>query len=69
MVLLYENSLKIQLMIDLHAHLVKTEVIGLLGGFYDEAKQELRVEISLSCDSVSTGIQVVPFMYSLILIV
>lgn len=56
-------------MIDLHAHLVKTEVIGLLGGFYDEAKQELRVEISLPCDSVSTGIQVAPFMFPLTLIV
>jgi len=45
------------LMMDFHAHLVHTEVIGLLGGRYDPEARQLWVETVFPCNSLSTGIQ------------
>ncbi|KAG0241761.1 Myb-like, SWIRM and MPN domains 1 [Actinomortierella wolfii] len=42
---------------DFHAHLAHTEVIGLLGGIYNEVAKELRIESVFPCKSLSTGLQ------------
>ena len=43
---------------DFHAHLCETEVIGLLGGSYDDISMTLYIEDIFPCKSVSSGIQV-----------
>ncbi|CAN8004495.1 unnamed protein product [Ixodes hexagonus] len=45
------------LQMDIHSHLVETEVIGLLGGYYDDHKSRLVVSAAEPCDSVSTGLE------------
>ena len=45
------------LTMDVHAHLSKTEVIGLLGGEYSEERGVLHVTMAEPCDSISTGMQ------------
>ncbi|KAI9325908.1 SWIRM domain-containing protein [Zopfochytrium polystomum] len=45
------------IVMDFHAHLAETEIIGLLGGTYDAESRLLRVEDVFPCKSVSTGIQ------------
>ena len=42
---------------DVHAHMSKTEVIGLLGGEYSESEARLLVTMAVPCDSLSTGMQ------------
>ena len=42
---------------DTHAHLAKTEVIGLLGGHYDGELGELVIMTAEPCDSLSTSMQ------------
>ncbi len=51
---------------DMHAHLSKTEVIGLLGGQYCRERRQLTVWLAEPCDSLSTGMQceMDPGMYS-----
>lgn len=44
-------------LIDMHSHVCKTEVIGLLGGTYNEEEGALTVRIAEACRSVSTGTQ------------
>ncbi|KAJ1821391.1 hypothetical protein LPJ60_002636 [Coemansia sp. RSA 2675] len=41
-------------LMDLHAHLMDTEVIGLLGGTYDAGEGVVRVEVAFPCNSTST---------------
>ncbi|XP_077549523.1 histone H2A deubiquitinase MYSM1-like [Haemaphysalis longicornis] len=45
------------LRMDIHAHLLNTEVIGLLGGLYDEARSCLVVTAAEACDAVSTDLE------------
>ncbi|KAJ3022326.1 UNVERIFIED_CONTAM: Myb-like, SWIRM and MPN domains 1 [Siphonaria sp. JEL0065] len=47
----------VQLVIDFHAHLAETEIIGLLGGRFDEMERVLYVENVFPCKSISTTIQ------------
>lgn len=42
---------------DFHSHLAETEVIGLLGGLYDEDEKILFILGVFPCRSVSTGLQ------------
>ncbi|KAJ2488367.1 hypothetical protein IWW37_004867 [Coemansia sp. RSA 2050] len=42
-------------LMDLHAHLVHTEVIGLLGGAYDAAAGVVRVDAAFPCSSTGTA--------------
>jgi len=39
---------------DIHSHLCKTEVIGMLGGLYDEQKTVLRIVRAEPCNSWSS---------------
>ncbi|KAI8320525.1 hypothetical protein GQ54DRAFT_212830 [Martensiomyces pterosporus] len=41
-------------LMDLHAHLMYTEIIGLLGGQYNARKRQLVVEVAFPCRSTST---------------
>lgn len=52
-----EVSVAAFLRMDIHAHLLNTEVIGLLGGFYDEARSCLVVTAAEACDAVSTDLE------------
>ena len=45
------------MVLDTHAHLCKTEVIGLLGGQYDVKRGLLQIQRAEPCDSISTGMQ------------
>jgi protein MYSM1 len=45
--------------IDFHAHLASTEVIGLLGGTYDENTKTILISTVFPCNSISTGVQVI----------
>ncbi|KAJ3392760.1 hypothetical protein HDU84_003497 [Entophlyctis sp. JEL0112] len=47
----------VQMIVDFHAHLAETEIIGLLGGTYDSAKRCLYVNDVFPCKSISTTIQ------------
>ena len=49
---------------DTHAHMSKTEVIGLLGGRFSPGRSEgseegdqLRITMAVPCESLSTGMQ------------
>jgi protein MYSM1 len=42
---------------DVHSHLVRNEVIGLLGGRFDAQSGQLNIILALPCNSTSTGIQ------------
>ena len=42
---------------DVHAHMAKTEVIGLLGGHYAPGEGRLTIMAALPCESLSTGMQ------------
>jgi len=44
---------------DFHAHLVSTEIIGLLGGKYNHDEGFLQVSMAFPCQSFSTGFQVI----------
>lgn len=52
-----EVSVAAFLRMDIHAHLLNTEVIGLLGGFYDEPRSCLVVSAAEACDAVSTDLE------------
>ncbi|TPX60680.1 hypothetical protein PhCBS80983_g01635 [Powellomyces hirtus] len=45
------------IVMDMHAHLAHTEIIGLLGGTYDVENGLLNVEDVFPCRSMSTGVQ------------
>ncbi|ORY43379.1 hypothetical protein BCR33DRAFT_785750 [Rhizoclosmatium globosum] len=47
----------VQLVIDFHAHLAETEIIGLLGGTYNSQERVLCVDEVFPCKSISTTIQ------------
>nr|XP_054764139.1 histone H2A deubiquitinase MYSM1-like [Lytechinus pictus] len=42
---------------DVHSHLSTTEVIGLLGGYFDPEQGVLDIKIARPCRSISTGMQ------------
>ncbi|XP_069126151.1 deubiquitinase MYSM1-like [Argopecten irradians] len=42
---------------DMHAHISKTEVIGMLGGQYMEEQGKLVITMAVPCNSTSTGMQ------------
>ena len=43
------------IIMDVHAHVAKTEVIGMLGGHYSDGR--LCVTMAIPCNSISTGMQ------------
>ena len=43
--------------LDVHAHQCKTEVIGMLGGKYQEEENKLIIDMAMPCDSLSTHLQ------------
>ncbi|XP_076583037.1 histone H2A deubiquitinase MYSM1 [Chaetodon auriga] len=45
------------LIMDMHAHVSRGEVIGLLGGTFNEDKKVLKICAAEPCNSVSTGLQ------------
>lgn len=45
------------LIMDMHAHVSRGEVIGLLGGTFDEEEKALKICAAEPCNSVSTGLQ------------
>ncbi|XP_067085792.1 histone H2A deubiquitinase MYSM1 [Osmerus mordax] len=45
------------LIMDMHAHVSRCEVIGLLGGAYNEEDKVLQIFAAEPCNSVSTGLQ------------
>lgn len=50
-------STEAMVLMDVHAHLTNTEVIGLLGGRYDADTHTVEVRMAWPCDSQSTGLQ------------
>lgn len=52
-----EVSVTAFLRMDIHAHLLNTEVIGLLGGYYDMHRNCLVISTAEACDSVSTDLE------------
>lgn len=52
---------------DIHAHMSKTEVIGLLGGEYCRDTDVMHITLAVPCESISTGMQceMDPGMYHL----
>jgi hypothetical protein len=54
---------------DLHAHILRTEVIGLLGGSFNEETKQLEIRCAFPCRGASTDFQEVsclhttPYMY------
>ncbi|KAJ2559678.1 hypothetical protein EV175_000223 [Coemansia sp. RSA 1933] len=42
-------------LMDLHAHLMYTEIIGLLGGRYDEAARALHIDVAFPCHNISSS--------------
>ncbi|KAG0235332.1 Myb-like, SWIRM and MPN domains 1 [Mortierella sp. GBA43] len=46
-----------RLIMDFHSHMAETEVIGLLGGLYDEDERILFILGVFPCRSISTGLQ------------
>ncbi|XP_038572352.1 histone H2A deubiquitinase MYSM1 [Micropterus salmoides] len=45
------------LIMDMHAHVSRGEVIGLLGGTFNEEEKVLKIRAAEPCNSVSTGLQ------------
>ena len=45
------------ILMDLHSHLAETEVIGLLGGHFDDQLYKIEVVEAFPCNSLSTGFQ------------
>ncbi|XP_057697405.1 histone H2A deubiquitinase MYSM1 [Corythoichthys intestinalis] len=45
------------LIMDMHAHVSRGEVIGLLGGTFNEVEKVLKICVAEPCNSVSTGLQ------------
>ena len=45
------------IVMDIHAHICKTEVIGMLGGTYCCDQGKLTVSMATPCNSISTGMQ------------
>eukprot|EP01135_Chromosphaera_perkinsii_P005776 Nk52_evm1s361 gene=Nk52_evmTU1s361 len=45
------------LLMDAHSHMAHTEIIGLLGGTFDEVERVLKVSMTFPCNSLSTGVQ------------
>ncbi|XP_047199011.1 histone H2A deubiquitinase MYSM1 [Hippoglossus stenolepis] len=45
------------LIMDMHAHVSHGEVIGLLGGTFNEKDKVLKIRVAEPCNSVSTGLQ------------
>jgi hypothetical protein len=43
---------------DLHAHILRTEVIGLLGGSFNEETKQLEIRCAFPCRGASTDFQV-----------
>jgi len=44
---------------DFHAHMTYNEIIGLLGGKYDDKRRVLKIFMAFPCQGTSTGIEVV----------
>ena len=42
---------------DIHAHFWKTEVMGMLGGKYDSEAGVLHLKVAEPCHGISTGLQ------------
>ena len=42
---------------DIHAHISRTEVIGMLGGQFDKPSSCLTISMAVPCKSISTGMQ------------
>ena len=42
---------------DIHAHISRTEVIGMLGGQFDKSSLCLTISMAVPCKSISTGMQ------------
>lgn len=45
------------IIMDIHAHVSKTEVIGMLGGCFHGDEQHLEITMAIPCNSISTGLQ------------
>lgn len=45
------------IIMDIHAHVSKTEVIGMLGGCFHGDDQHLEITMAIPCNSISTGLQ------------
>lgn len=45
------------ILMDLHSHLAETEVIGLLGGHFDDQTHIIEIAEAFPCNSISTGFQ------------
>ncbi|KAL3868667.1 hypothetical protein ACJMK2_041445 [Sinanodonta woodiana] len=45
------------MVMDMHAHISKTEVIGMLGGRYCQEQGTLKITMATPCNSLSTGMQ------------
>ncbi len=43
--------------IDVHSHLIKNEVIGLLGGLYNADTHQINISVAIPCNSTSSSIQ------------
>lgn len=50
-------STNVMLLMDFHAHLAHTEIIGLLGGHYYSDRELMEVTYAYPCKSASTGFQ------------
>ncbi len=58
-IFIFSSAIPAQVVMDVPAHLSKTEIIGLLGGYYNQSKHQISVEIALPCSGLSTSIQVI----------
>ena len=45
------------IVMDIHSHISKTEVIGMLGGKFCEEQGKLTITMATPCNSISTGMQ------------
>ncbi|RKP33889.1 hypothetical protein BJ085DRAFT_39660 [Dimargaris cristalligena] len=48
---------QVMVVMDFHAHLAQTEIIGLLGGTYDSISHTISIVAAFPCRSISTGFQ------------
>jgi len=51
--------------LEIHSHLLKTEIIGLLGGIYDPVNKMVYVKDVFPCKGESTNYQVIKIKYFL----
>lgn len=45
------------IVMDIHSHISKTEVIGMLGGKFCLEQGKLTITMAIPCNSISTGMQ------------